>query len=251
MKKTVSLLLALMMCLSFAACGSEEDDVFVSEENSGNAQVQTQENTDDGQTQDGPTDEQLQALTEAYNEAATLYNDVATTADANGWMSDAQTATDIQAFGDSLEPIGDALTGDLSALDGADFDELTAAMKEYVPELEKLAEKVAEPFDGEAATVVTDEALIPVANALNEVIPIFNDVYATAEANGWLEDEQTAAELQTVMGTLTYTQSGLTDDPSKLENVEDFDELAAGILQFKDALNELADRVSVPYGGEG
>lgn len=250
MKKPVSLLLALMMCLSLIACGdSADEDVFVSEESS----AQVQEDADDGQTrtQDGPTDEQLQALTEAYNQAATLYNDVATTANANGWMSDAQTATDIQAFGDSLEPIGEALTGDLSALDGADFDELTAAMKEYIPELEALAEKVAEPFEGEAATVVTDEALIPVANALNEVIPVFNDVYATAEANGWLEDEQTAAELQTVMGTLTYTQSGLTDDPSKLENVEDFDVLADSILQLGEALSEIADRVSVPYGGEG
>ena len=96
---------------------------------------------------------------------------------------------------------------------------------------------------------MTDEALIPVANAVNEVAPIFNEVYETAEANGWLEDEQTATELQTVMGTLTFTQSALTDDPSKLENVTDFDALANSILQLAPALEEIAERVSVPYEG--
>ena len=68
-----------------------------------------------------------------------------------------------------------------------------------------------------------------------------------AEENGWLADEQTAAELQAVMGTLTFAQSGLTDDPSKLENVQDFDELANQILSLEGALNEVAERVSVPY----
>lgn len=258
MKKTVSLLLALMMSLSLIACGeSAEDDLAVSEEES-SAQMQedagdsqAQEDVSDVQTQDGPTDEQLQALTDAYNQAAVLYNDVAIAANDNGWMNDEETAAEVQSIGDTLEPIGVALTEDLSALAGADFDELTAAMQEFVPVLEAMAEKVAEPFGGEDMTVVTDEALIPVANALNEVVPIFNEVYATAETNGWLEDEQTATELQTVMGTLTYTQSGLTDDPSKLENVTDFGELADSILQLGDALSEIADRVSVPYGGEG
>ena len=101
----------------------------------------------------------------------------------------------------------------------------------------------------EQTQAVTDEALIPVANAVNEVAPIFNEVYETAEANGWLEDEQTATELQAVMGTLTFTQSALTDDPSKLENVTDFDALANSILQLAPALEEIAERVSVPYEG--
>lgn len=227
MKKFFALLLAMMMALSLAACGGSDDSVDAD-----------------------PADEQLQALTEAYNEAATLYNDVAIAASDNGWMADEQTAADINAFGDTLEPIGEALTEDISLLEGADYDELTAALKEFVPELEALAEKVSEPYgEAEGMTVVTDETLIPVANALNEVIPIFNEVYATAEVNGWLEDPQTAEELQTVMGTLTFTQSGLTDDPSKLENVEDFDALAEGILQLGSALSEVAERVSVPYEG--
>ena len=101
----------------------------------------------------------------------------------------------------------------------------------------------------EQTQAVTDEALIPVANAVNEVAPIFNEVYEIAEAHGWLEDEQTATELQAVMGTLTFTQSALTDDPSKLENVTDFDSLAESILQLAPALEEIAERVSVPYEG--
>ena len=146
-------------------------------------------------SEDGPTSEQIQAVTEAYNQVATLYNEVATTANENGWMADEQTAADIQTIGATLEPVGTALAGDLSALDGADFDALPDALLEYVPELEALAEKVAEPYGGEDTAVVTDEALIPVANAVNEVVPIFNEVYELAEANGWLEDEQTATEL--------------------------------------------------------
>lgn len=235
MKKFLALLLAMMMVLGLAACGGDSpadstaDDAAVSE--------------------DGPTSEQIQAVTEAYNQVATLYNEVATTANENGWMADEQTAADIQTIGATLEPVGTALAGDLSALDGADFDALPDALLEYVPDLEALAEKVAEPYGGEGEAVVTDEALIPVANAVNEVVPIFNEVYEIAEANGWLEDEQTATELQTVMGTLTFTQSALTDDPSKLENVTDFDALANSILQLAPALEEIAERVSVPYEG--
>ena len=235
MKKFLALLLALMMCLSLAACGGDSSEDSAAE--------------DAAVSEDGPTSEQIQAVTDAYNQVATLYNEVATTANENGWMADEQTAADIQTIAATLEPVGTALAGDMSALDGADFDALPDALLEYVPDLEALAEKVAEPYGGEGAAVVTDEALIPVANAVNEVVPIFNEVYEIAEANGWLEDEQTATELQTVMGTLTFTQSALTDDPSKLENVTDFDALAESILQLAPALEEIAERVSVPYEG--
>lgn len=221
MKKMLSLLLALAMCASLAACGGGED------EESG-----------------GPTDAQLQALTDAYNQVATLYNDVATTAEANGWLTDEQTASDIQTIGDTLEPVGQALTGDLSALDGADFDDLPNALLEYLPALQELAEKVAAPLDG----VVTDEALKPLAQAYNELAPVFNDAYEAAQANGWLADEQTAAEFEALTGTLSYIGSGLTDDPSKLEGA-DLDGLVEQLQQLAPALNELAQRVSVPYAG--
>lgn len=242
MKKKLSLLLVLVMCLSMAACGgdsSEVDEIAV-EESSESAQEQDT-------TEGTPTDEQMQALTDAYNQVATIYNDVATAVNENGWVNDEQTATDIQMIGDVLEPIGVALTEDLSALYGADFDTLPDVLLEFIPELEAMAEKVAEPYEEEGMTVVTDEKLVPLANALNEVVPIYNEVYVAAEANGWLADEQTAAELQAVVGTLTFTQSALTDDPSKLEEVTDIDALTDSILQLGDALSEVAERVSFPY----
>ena len=95
--------------------------------------------------------------------------------------------------------------------------------------------------------VVTDEALIPLAEVYNEIAPVFNDAYTTAEANGWLNDEQTAAELDALTGTLSYIASGLTDDPSKLEDA-DIDALIEQLQVISSAMEELTERVSVPYG---
>lgn len=222
--KFQTLLLILALCLSMAVCGA------------GCAEAAQ------------PTDEQLQALTEAYNQVAVLYNDIATDVNENGWLNDEDIAADIQTIGATLGAIGTALTGDMSALEGADFDALPDALLEYVPILETLAEQVALLYV-EGITVVTDEALLPIANAINEVIPVYNDIYVVAEANGWLLDAQTAEELQAVKGTLTYAMSALTDDPAKLESVSDYDALAEAISQFVPALEELAERVSVLYEG--
>lgn len=243
MKKLFALLLAMMLVMNLTACGGDSS----SEQTAAETEA-AEEAVSEGE----PTEEQLKAVTEAYNQVAILYNDVAVAANENGWMSDEQTAADIKDIGSVLEPVGTALTGDLSALEGADFDSLPDVLMEFAPVLEELAAKVAEPYAAEegaeeGTTVITDEKLIPLANAVNQVIVVYNDVYALAEENGWLADEQTAAELQAVMGTLTFAQSGLTDDPSKLENVQDFDELANQILSLEGALNEVAERVSVPY----
>ena len=243
MKKLFALLLAMMLVMNLTACGGDSSSEQTAAET---------EAAEEAVSAGEPTEEQLKAVTEAYNQVAILYNDVAVAANENGWMSDEQTAADIKDIGSVLEPVGTALTGDLSALEGADFDSLPDVLMEFAPVLEELAAKVAEPYAAEegaeeGTTVITDEKLIPLANAVNQVIVVYNDVYALAEENGWLADEQTAAELQAVMGTLTFAQSGLTDDPSKLENVQDFDELANQILSLESALNEVAERVSVPY----
>lgn len=239
MKKTVSLLLALAMCLSLAACGGGDDGAASSD-------ASTDVSSSSG---GGPTDAQLQTLTDAYNEVAVLYNEVATTAQENGWTADAETNTKIQTFSAMLDPVGNALTGDISDLDGADFDGLPKALLEMKPELEELAAKVAEPYTGDGSAVaITDEALKPLANAYNDLVPVFNEVYEAAEANGWLNDEQTSAELDAVYGMVTYIGSGLSDDPSKLEDA-DLEGLTAQLQQFGPALEEIGQRVSVPYEG--
>lgn len=233
MKKALSLLLALAVCLSLAACGGGDAGSDAGSEPAASG---------------GPTGEQLQTLTEAYNEVATLYNDVAAKAQENGWTADEETNTTLQTISATLDPVGTALTGDMSMLDGADFDELPKALLEWKPQLEELAAKVANPFEGDAAAV-TDEALKPLANAYNDLVPVFNEVYEAAEANGWLADEQTSAELDAVYGMVTYVGSGLTDDPSKLESVEDMDGLVEHLKQFVPALEEIGQRVASPYEG--
>lgn len=241
MKKLLSLALALAMCASLAACGGGDD---------GGASSGGDASSDisSGSTSGGPTDEQLKALTEAYNAVAVPYNDIAVKAQENGWMADAETNTKINTIAAMLDPIGNALTGDMSTLEGADFDELVLSLQELQSDLDELAAKVANPFEGDA-TAVTDEALKPLANAYNELVPVFNEVYEAAEANGWLADEQTSAELDAVYGMVTFVGSGLTDDPSKLDSVTDMDGLVEQLQQFVPALEEIGQRVSVPYEG--
>lgn len=251
MKKLFYLLMVSAMCASLSACGGDEgSSLNVSSESSAPDTVKSSdvssEDTDSG-TADGPTEAQLNTLTDAYNQVAILYNDVAATAQDNGWMADQETNDAIQTIGAVLEPVGLALTGDMSALDGADFDALPDALLEFLPDLEALSEKVSTPYEN-GGDVVTDEALVPLANTYNELITVYNAVYEVAEANGWLADEQTSTELDAVYDTLTYIGSGLTDDPSKLEDV-DLDELVKQLQQFGPAMEEVTERVSVPYEG--
>lgn len=237
MKKALSFALAIAMCLSLAACGGGDDGA-------ASPDISSDVSSSSG---GGLTDEQLKALTEAYNAVAIPYNDIAVKAQENGWTADAETNTKINTISAILEPVGNALTGDMSSLEGANIDELILGLQELQPDLDELAAKVAEPFEGNA-TAVTDEALKPLANAYNDLVPVFNEVYEAAEANGWLNDEQTSAELDAVYGMVTYIGSGLSDDPSKLEDA-DLDGLTAQLQQFGPALEEIGQRVSVPYEG--
>lgn len=246
-KKLVSLLLTLAICASLAACGNSGSSSTPNVSNQGSTSGTTG-NTGSG-TVSGPTDAQLSTLTDAYNQVAVLYNDVATAAQINGWTDDQETFAAIQTIGNMLDPVGQALGGDMSALNGANFDTLPGALLELLPDLEKLSEKVAAPYGGDVAAI-TDEALIPLTKTFNELVPIFNEVYSLAEGNGWMADEQTALELQTVNGMLTFINSALTEDQSLLEDV-DIDDMVEQLQQFGPALEEIKERVSVPYGDEG
>lgn len=137
MKKLTALLLALTMCLALAACGGDvsgdvsvNDDSAVVADNSGTS----------------ITDEQIKTLAEAYNQIAPLYNEVYVAAEKNGWLNDEQFAAEINAVGSTMGVIGQALTEDISMLEGADVDALPELLLQFVPELEKMAQKVATPF---------------------------------------------------------------------------------------------------------
>ena len=51
--------------------------------------------------------------------------------------------------------------------------------------------------------------------------------------------------------TLGTIGKALTEDLTLLNGCEDFDALINGVLAFGPALEELAERVSVPYGDVG
>lgn len=260
MKKLVYLLLALAMCASLAACGSESggSDVSTAAATSGSSESSVPDTADEpdvstedsaSDTADGPTDEQLNTLTEAYNQVAILYNDVTVTAQENGWEDDQETCDAIQFIGSMLEPVGVALTGDLSALDGADFDTLPDALLELLPDLEALSERVSVPYEGDTS-VAADGELEALIETYNVAAPLFNDLYETANANGWLDNEETAAGFQELSDAFTYIASGLTEDPSLLEDT-DIDGLIDLLNQFIAEYEGIAEQVSVPYGDVG
>ena len=253
MKKPIYLLLALTMCVSLSACGGDESSsTNVSSESSVSAAADEPEvspEDSDSDTADGPTDEQLNTLTEAYNQVAILYNDVIIIAQDNGWEDDQETSDALQTIGAILEPVGMALTGDLSALDGADFDALPDALLELLPDLEALSEKVSVPYEG-GTSASADGELEALIEAYNEAVPLFNDLYETAAANGWLDDEVTAAGFQELSDAFNAIASGLTDDPSILEDV-DINGLIDLVNQFIAEYENMAEQVSVPYGDVG
>lgn len=261
MKKILSLALALVLCFSMAACGGKEpaknEPAPAPAENTPAPTPAPAEPEADGE----PTGEQLQALKDAYNQIVDVYNEVIDNAEANGWMADETTAAEIQVLGATVEPVGTALSEDMSMLEGADFDALPGILTdEILPELQKLNEKVSAPCEGadeggsedepaSGATVVTDEALAPLVNVYNELANIYNEVYPVAEANGWLADEQTSTELNVVNGMLLDFGAGLGGEPSSLDGVEDMDGLVEQLQNLVPELEKIGERVSVPYGG--
>ena len=94
------------------------------------------------------TIETLSALAEAYDAVAVPYNEIAVAVNENGWMADAQTAAEMEALGNVLGFIGEALTNDMSLLAGSDFDALISSLESFLPELDGLAERVSVPYAG-------------------------------------------------------------------------------------------------------
>ena len=245
MKKWIALLLAVMMVLCLVACGGETT-----------TEPETETETDSAVTADNSgaeiTDEQLAALTEAYNEVAPLYNEVYVAAEANGWLEDAQTSTELDAVGGTMSFVAAGLTEDPAMLDGSDFDALPDAIRQLIPELEAMLERVSvayEPVTEEE--VVTDDVeaqIYALTEAYSQIAPLYNEVAVAAETNGWLEDEETYTALDAIASTLSVIGTGLTEDMTLLEDA-DFAALTEEVAAMAPVLEALAEQVAAPYAG--
>ena len=149
MKKILALLLSLMLALSLAACGGDDTTDTPEDEDPAPVTDEAETPDEDEEVPEGRiTDEQLAALTAAYNNVAVPYNEIATAVNENGWMKDEQTATEMKALSDTLGFIGKGLTEDISLLDGSDFDALIDYLEnEFPPALEELSERVSVPYE--------------------------------------------------------------------------------------------------------
>lgn len=96
---------------------------------------------------------------------------------------------------------------------------------------------------------VSEETIQELTEAYNAVAVPYNEIATAANENGWMADEQTAAEIEALNETLGFIGAGLTEDLTMLEGT-DFEELISLLTNdLAPALDELTERVSVPYEG--
>ena len=101
--------------------------------------------------------------------------------------------------------------------------------------------------DEEPEGRITDEQLADLTAAYNNVAVPYNEIATAVNENGWMNDEQTATEMKALSDTLGFIGKGLTEDISLLDG-SDFDALIDYLEnEFPPALEELSERVSVPY----
>ena len=149
MKKILALLLSLRLALSRAPCGGDDTTDTPEDEDPAPVTDEAETPDEDEEVPEGRiTDEQLAALTAAYNNVAVPYNEIATAVNENGWMNDEQTAAEMEAVGNVLGFIGHGLTEDISALDGTDFEALIDKLEnELLPAMDELRERVSVPYE--------------------------------------------------------------------------------------------------------
>lgn len=96
---------------------------------------------------------------------------------------------------------------------------------------------------------VTQETINELSEAYNAIAIPYNEIVTTVNANGWMADEQTAAEVDAVSSTLGFIGTALTEDLSMLDGT-DFEALITSLNEeFPEVLSILSERVSVPYEG--
>ena len=152
MKRLLTLTLALGMSLSLTACGGSDDDASSSDVNDVSTSVSepAEDGSGDASVPEGRiSEEKLAELTEAYNNVAVPYNEIANLVNENGWMADEQTNAEMDAMNSTLGTVGTALTEDISMLDGVDVDALIAALSDELPgALAELKDRVSVPYEG-------------------------------------------------------------------------------------------------------
>lgn len=96
---------------------------------------------------------------------------------------------------------------------------------------------------------VTEDTIAALTEAYNAVAVPYNEIATAANENGWMADEQTAAEIEALNETLGFVGAALTEDLTMLEGT-DFEALISILTdELAPALTELTERVSVPYEG--
>ena len=168
MKKLFTLLIAMMMCLSLAACGgsdtpaeteaaAQEVETEAAEEETEAVEEEAEEEAEEAGDAVTITDkngeevsmEKLEELAAAYNAVAIPFNEAVNAANENGWMADEQTATEMDALSTTLSFLGTGLSQDITMLEGSDFDALINSLTNELPPLvDELAERVSVPFEG-------------------------------------------------------------------------------------------------------
>lgn len=94
---------------------------------------------------------------------------------------------------------------------------------------------------------ITDEQLADLTTAYNNVAVPYNEIVGMVNENGWMDDAQTAAEMEAMGNVLGFIGHGLTEDISALDGT-DFEALIDKLEnEVPPALEELSERVSVPY----
>lgn len=96
---------------------------------------------------------------------------------------------------------------------------------------------------------INDDELARLTEAYNAVAVPYNEIVGLVNENGWMADEQTNAEMTALQNTLGFIGTGLTEDISMLDG-SDFEALIDSLTgELPSALDELRERVSVPYEG--
>lgn len=94
---------------------------------------------------------------------------------------------------------------------------------------------------------VTPEQIQALADIVKQMEPLYNEAVSAAKENGWEADELTVQELNTVYVMLDAAIHGVAD-PGEYEGTEDMDAVVESYQLLLDAMPDLINKVSAPYG---